>query len=184
MRKILMTLAAVLCCAMTTTVFTACGSDDDDNNTPVDNTTPVASVMDYSLTVGDDMFNYLDLTVEYYDANGKVQTEPMTQKTWTKKVSAKLPATLGARLKAQLKFGVDVSTQEKVTVSYGYNYMGYAVSATDKVVSDVVSHGNSSSLDMRGEKVSEWLERHADGLVKFLYVFDANGQPTSSSWQR
>ena len=31
MKKILMTLAAVLCCAMTTTVFTACGSDDDDS---------------------------------------------------------------------------------------------------------------------------------------------------------
>jgi hypothetical protein len=29
MKKILMTLAAVLCCAMTTTVFTACGGDDD-----------------------------------------------------------------------------------------------------------------------------------------------------------
>ena len=81
MKKIMMTLAAVLCCAMTTAVFTACGSDDDENNNPVDNTTSVAAVMDYSLTVGDDMFNYLDLTVEYYDANGKVQTEQMTQKT-------------------------------------------------------------------------------------------------------
>lgn len=29
MKKILMTLAAVLCCAMTTVVFTSCGSDDD-----------------------------------------------------------------------------------------------------------------------------------------------------------
>ena len=68
-------------------------------------------------------------------------------------------------------------------ISYGYNYMGYAVSATDKVVSDIVSHGTSTSLDMKGEKVSEWLERHADGLVKFLFVFDAKGQPTSSIWQ-
>jgi len=183
MKKIMMTLAAVLCCAMTTTVFTACGSDDEENNNPASDTTPVAAVMDYTLTVGDDMVNYLDLTVDYYDADGKVQTEPMTQKTWTKKVSAKLPATLGARLKAQLKSGVDVSTQEKVSVAYGYNYMGYAVSATDKVVSDIVSHGTSTSLDMKGEKVSEWLERHADGLVKFLFVFDAKGQPKSSSWQ-
>ncbi|MBQ6653611.1 MAG: hypothetical protein IJM81_09535 [Prevotella sp.] len=183
MRKILMTLAAVLCCAMTTTVFTACGSDDDDNTTKPDDTTPVGAVMDYSLETSDAMLATFDLTVEYYDANGKVQTEPMTQKTWTKKVSAKLPATLGARLKAQLKSGVDVSTQEKVSVAYGYNYMGYAVSATDKVVSDIVSHGTSTSLDMKGEKVSEWLERHADGLVKFLFVFDAKGQPTSSIWQ-
>ena len=179
----MMTLAAVICCAMTTTVFTACGSDDDDNTTRPDDTTPVGAVMEYSLTVGDDLVNYLDLTVEYYDADGKVQTESMTQKTWTKKVTAKLPATLGARLKAQLKSGVDVSTQEKVSVAHGYNFMGYAVSATDKVVGDVVSHSTTTSLDMKGEKVSEWLDRHADGLVKFLYVFDSNGQPMSSSWQ-
>ena len=184
MRKILMTLAAVLCCAMTTTVFTACGSDDDDNTTKPDDTTPVEAVMDYSLETSDAMLATFDLTVEYYDAAGKVQTEPMTQKTWTKKVSAKLPATLGARLKAQLKFGVDVSTQEKVIVAYGYNYMGYAVSATDKVVSDIVSHGTSSlSLDIPGSKFAEWAEDHADGLVKFLFVFDAKGQPTSSIWQ-
>ena len=31
MKKILMTLAAVLCCAMTMTVLTACSNDNDDN---------------------------------------------------------------------------------------------------------------------------------------------------------
>jgi len=41
MKKILMTLAAVLCCAMTTTVFTACSSDKDDD--PVDPTPGVDS---------------------------------------------------------------------------------------------------------------------------------------------
>ena len=35
MKKIMMTLAAVLCCAMTTTVFTACGDDDDIPTSPV-----------------------------------------------------------------------------------------------------------------------------------------------------
>ena len=40
MKKIMMTLAAVLCCAMTTTVFTACGDDD----TP---TSPVAGAYQY-----------------------------------------------------------------------------------------------------------------------------------------
>ena len=47
MKKILMTLAAVLCCAMTATVFTACGSNDDDNN---DVSTGTASYT-YKLTV-------------------------------------------------------------------------------------------------------------------------------------
>ena len=50
MKKILMTLAAVLCCAMTATVFTACGSDDDDDiDTPPAQPKVVAYQVDYSL---------------------------------------------------------------------------------------------------------------------------------------
>ena len=94
MKKMMMTLAAVLCCAMITTVFTACGSDDD-NTTKPDANKAVAAVMDYSLTTSDEMLAIFDLTIEYYDANSNVQTEQMTGKTWAKKVTAKLPATLG-----------------------------------------------------------------------------------------
>lgn len=184
MRKILLTLAAVFCCAMTTTVFTACGSDDDDNNTPKpDDTTPVAAVMEYSLSVGDDILSLLNLTIEYYDADGKLQIEPLTQKSWKKSVRTKLPATLGARLKMQLKDGADPASLAQFTASYGYSYNGYAVSATDKVVGNVVSSGTDQTLTMQGDKVTTWMERHADGLVKFLYAFTANGQAVSSSWQ-
>ena len=183
MKKIMMTLAAVLCCAMTTAVFTACGSDDDENNNPVDNTTSVAAVMDYSLTVGDDMFNYLDLTVEYYDANGKVQTEQMTQKTWTKKVTAMLPTTLGVRLKIQVKSSVNPATLEKFTESYTYSYSVYPVTASGKQLEGGKASASSQSLDIPGSKFAEWAEDHANGLVKFLYVFDANAQVTEGSWQ-
>jgi len=178
-----MTLAAVLCCAMTTTVFTACGSDDDSGTSKSEDTTPVAAVMEYSFTSSDAMLATFDLTIEYYDANGRVQTEPMTQNTWTKKVTAKLPATLGARLKVQVKAGIDTSTAETIPVAWGYQYMGYAVSATDKVVSNVVTKGNSKAYDMEGDKLSEWLDFYADGLVKYLFVFDTKGQVTEGSWQ-
>ena len=82
-----MTMAAVLCCAMISTVFTSCSKDDDDKN-PVDNNKPVAAVMDVSLTVGDDMVGKLNLSVEYYDADGKVQTEPLTTNEWKKSIKA------------------------------------------------------------------------------------------------
>lgn len=174
----------VMCVIAMSTVFTACGSDDDDNNNPVDNTTPVAAVMDYSLTVGDDMFNYLDLTVEYYDADGKVQTEQMTGKTWNKNVKAKLPATLGARLKMQVKSNVNPATLEKFTESYKYTYSIYPVNVSSKQLEGGKAGGSSATLDMPGNKLSDWVERHATGLAKFLYVFDANGQVTEGSWQR
>lgn len=184
MKKYFMTLAAVLCCAMTTTVFTACGSDDDDPKNPADDTTPAAAVMDYSLTVGDDMVNMLDLTVEYYDANGKVQSEPMTQKTWTKNVKAQLPATLGVRLKIQMKSSVNTATLEKFTESYTYSYSVYPVTASGQQLEGGKTSASSMSLDIPGSKLTEWAEDHANGLVKFLYVFDTKGQPTSSSWQQ
>ena len=184
MKKSLMAAAALMLLMMSAAVLTACGSDDDDNTTnPATDTTPVAAVMDYKLTVGDDMLDVLNLTVEYYDADGKVQTEVLTAKEWKKSVRAKLPTTLGARLKVQLKDGIDPAAIETFTAAYGYSYIGYAVSATDKVVGNVVNHGIESTLAMQGDKIPTWLERHTDGIVKFLYSFAANGQATSSSWQ-
>ena len=72
-----MTLAAVLCCAMTTTVLTACGGSDDSGDVPGPDKTPVAGVIKAGIKVSEDMLKYLDLTVEYYDANGSVQKETM-----------------------------------------------------------------------------------------------------------
>ena len=133
MRKILMTLAAVLCCAMTTTVFTACGSDDDDKSEPASNK-PVAAVMDVTLSVSDDMVDKANLSVEYYDANGIVQTETLTKKDWTKSVQAKLPATFGIRLMVKAKEGVDYASLEKFTESYTYSYSVYPVNASGTVL--------------------------------------------------
>ena len=178
MKKNLMTFAAVLCCSV---LFNAC-TKDNGGNPSEDDKTPAYAVMDYALSVGEDMLSALNLTIEYYDAEGKVKTEQMTQASWTKKVKAKLPVTLGVRLKAQLKEGVDVSTREKFTAAYGYSYNGYAVSASDLVVGNIVAHGTESTLSMKGDKVSEWLERHTDGLVKFAFDFAEGGQATSRSW--
>ena len=95
MKKILMTLAAVLCCAMTTTVFTACGSDGD-------STPPVPEVVsyqvDYSLefpqetTQGTNLFGNLYLLcdkieVGYVDENGQEQREVVNNGKWSKSVT-------------------------------------------------------------------------------------------------
>ena len=176
-------LAALICCAMTT-VFTSCDKYDDNKLKPeTEDTTPVAAVMNYTLKVGDDILGSFNLTVEYYNAEGKLQTEPMTQSEWKKSVKANLPVNLGARLKIQLKEGINFDNIEKFNVSYGYSFNGYAVSANDKVVGNQVSGGTDTSMSMKGDKVIEWSERRADGLVKFLYSFAADGQATSTSWE-
>jgi len=74
MKKTIKTLAAVLCCAL---AFTACTKDEPGNPTPETDLTPVAALMDYSLTMGEDMLNLCDITIEYYDTDGKVKNEAL-----------------------------------------------------------------------------------------------------------
>ena len=103
MKKILMTLAAVLCCAMTT-VFTACGSDSDDDNTPPVQPKVVAYQVDYSLefpkdievTTGEgtaicgNMYSLCEkVEVGYIDENGQEQKEVINTEKWTKTVTYK-----------------------------------------------------------------------------------------------
>ena len=180
MKKTIKTLAAVLCCAL---AFTACTKDEPGNPTPETDLTPVAALMDYTLTMGEDMLNMCDITIEYYDTDGKVKNEALTKGSWEKRVLAPLPASLGVRVKAKLKSGANPSSQESFTAAYGYDYMGYAVNSTGGVVSDVVGRGSSTSMSMKGDKVEEWLTRHADGLFSFLYSFDAKGKPTRETWE-
>ena len=61
--------------------------------------------------------------------------------------------------------------------------MGYAINAKGEVVGDVVSKGINTDSDMKGEKVAEWLTMKTDGLVKYLFDFDANGKVSTSSWR-
>ena len=62
--------ALTMMCAMTTTVMTACSSSDDDGGKTSSND-PVAATMDYVLTTSNEMLDILDVTIEYYDENGK-----------------------------------------------------------------------------------------------------------------
>lgn len=99
MKKILMTLAAVLCFAMTTTVFTACGGDDG-NNTPPAQPKVVSYQIDYSLefpkeftlnsVVCGNLYLLCDkIEVGYIDENGQEQREVVNNGKWSKSVTYK-----------------------------------------------------------------------------------------------
>ena len=180
MKKKLMAIAAVFCCAMTMTVFTACGDDDD--KPYIDNKKPVAVSMNYAFETTSETLNVFDLTIEYYDANGTVQTEQMTNTQWQKSLRTKIPTTVGARLLIKLKDGVDVASMEKVTVSYGYEYKGHPVSADNSVAGTVIGGSSGTNLTMKGDNVSEYLAKHSDGLVKYLYKYASDGNAESGSW--
>ena len=108
----------VMCALVMTTTLTACGGDDDnDSKGGGDNHKPVAASLNATLTAGDDLMKYFDLTVDYYDANGKLQSESLKEAKWEKTIKASLPATLGVCLKAQLKDGVDPATIDLLSVN-------------------------------------------------------------------
>ena len=188
MKKKFMTLAAVLCCAMSLTMFTACGSDDDNdkdsNNTVQEyDATPVAAVLECSFEVSDDMLSVLDMAVEYYDNDGKLQTEKLTQKKWSKTVKAKLPASLGACLKAQLKDGVDVNTIDAIKLLRGYSCKGYSVTATGDMASNFKGNSNRSSITLKGEDLLSVLSEEGGVLISYLYDFADNGKVVDGSWK-
>ena len=125
MKKIMMTLAAVLCCAMLTTVFTACSKDNDENTTqpPQETATPDKAVMTCTLSVSPETTTAFDVKVKYYDAEGNKHEEIATWtdakkdgkdvKQWVKNVSKKLPAKLGMYMELSPKEGIDLTIDHK-----------------------------------------------------------------------
>ena len=181
MKKNLMTLAAVLCCA---SLFMSCGKDNPTQPEAPD-TTPVSAVITYAFTVTDDLFSAFNLTVEYYDETGAVKTETMTSKAWTKTVkTTRLPATLGARVKVQLKDGFDSSKEGVFSAKHSYSYEYYVVNKSNEKLGSTVSNGSSGGVDMNYEKVPAYAERYQDKpIMKFLFNFAADGSATSGSWE-
>ena len=108
MKKIIMTLAAVLCCTMTATVFTACGSDDkEEEPKPSTEVTPTMVAMTFTFNATADMVNFFDMVITYNDGTGEKQ-ETMTGTQWKKTLKVKLPASFSfsrqCRVKADKSF--------------------------------------------------------------------------------
>ena len=183
MKKIFMTLAAVLCCAMTTTTFTACGNDDnEEDNKPSTEATPTMVAMTFTFNATADMVNFFDMVITYNDGTGEKQ-ETMTGTQWKKTLKVKLPASFSfsrqCRVKAD-KYDAMIATS-KVTITSHYNYSFDILDAQGKVIPGM-SDGNDlahSSSDGSGTKVAE--RANAGGYDKsYAYSFDANGRRTSS----
>ena len=183
MKKILMTLAVVLCCVMTTTVFTACGGDDDDNsNTQKPDNSLVAVQMNYVIETTQATLNIADVTVEYYDADGKIQSEALTGEKWQKSIQHKLPATVGIHLKAPLKAGFDVDNSEAVEISLTRGYDGYFVDAQGGRTRLPVSETIGTKISTKSKRFPDWLAA-SNNMLPVLYIFDAKGQYTNGTWE-
>lgn len=175
MRKNLLAFAAILCCATAATVFTACGSNDD-NETSSTDTKPSNVAIQVSFTETEDILKYCDVSIEYNDGTG-AKTESLTNTTWTKALTAKLPASFSIKKTVTLKAGVDLSTDTTTfncfeAYSYRYNVINAdgGVTATD---------GHSEEIECEGEarQMAEGI-KNGDFNESITLVFDANGKLT------
>jgi hypothetical protein len=164
-----------------TTTLTACGGDDDNGNGGGDSNKPVAASMKATLSVGDDLIKYFDLTIDYYDATGKLQSEPLKETKWEKTIKASLPATLGVRLKAQLKDGVDPTTIDLLSVKSSLAYDYQTLDAQDRIL-EFFSSSHAGSYSIHGSDIPEWLNDEGKKIEQILYNFDANGKYSEGSW--
>ena len=191
MKKIMMTLAAVLCCAMTTTVFTACSSDDDNNNKkPVD--PPATGEMECKLYTTDESLASFDYYVKYYDESGNIQSEKLvwTDQTnlddvivrvWTKKVVAKLPATLGILFEIKAKDGLDPNGQ--YILSHGYNITFTSKTASGNPIETTIPNKRYESNRNKVGMLEEVLKEKGRPL-DIIYKFDVNGKGTKTgTWE-
>ena len=190
MKKIMMTLAAVLCCAMTTTVFTACSSsDDDDNNKKSEQDATKYGVMECTLYTSDESLASFDFFVKYYDDNGQVQSEKVAWdekldseglRTWTKIVTAKLPATLGVFFEMKPKDGIDPEAQH--IFAGGYRMFFRSTTSTNKVISSYGPIGDYKSSGNKKGEFEDALKKHSC-VLDIIYQYDINGKGTASKWE-
>jgi len=160
------------------TGMTACDTHQDEeqqNSQESQQSAPVAAQVNGNITISSDMLNCLDLTVSYYDAQGRKVQETLTDTTWNISLKADIPGIVGYKLTAQPKQDavLDSTVIIKRYISYGYKI--YAVDKNDKTVGQVKSHSASSTLPMKGNQLTNWLSDKAGQLVRVIYEIDNQG---------
>ena len=179
MKKYLMAAVALICMTMTSAALLSCGDDDDDKGN--DGSQFSTAVFDFTLITSDETLAVFDVIAEYYDANGKVLNEKLTQSTFKKTVKANLPAYLGARLLFNVKSGVDVASLEKVSATYGFEYSAWCENAKGGT-GGITMKNDQKHVSMSGDKVENWLSKNSS-LVNFGFDFTADGKVVYTGWK-
>ena len=184
MKKFLMTLTAVFCCAMAISVLSSCSKDDKGNNDAPD-TTPASAKVIFIYHFPNDMLQFIDMTAEYLDENGNVQSEKITSPAWVKDITAtKLPAKLGARLHLAKKSGVDYATASKVSVgakiTRTYSILNKAGTVLKSAEEGSFSYNGNW---LSGDGIVQFIEKEGKNFATLLVELDANGKETQGEWK-
>ncbi|MBR4897170.1 MAG: hypothetical protein IKZ48_00050 [Prevotella sp.] len=194
MKKIFLTLAAVLCCAMTTTVFTACGDDSDDSSENPAAPEFLGVATRYYIVVDSMMAELCDYTLTYYGDDNKLVTEQMKWtydksvkgSYWIKDVtSVVMPALVGAKMNVKLKEGAQL--EGKRVGNYRPIVKRMYVTGLNKDRSTAFERlldigETSTSFGGSAEKIPaqiELWEQH-NGVINSSYIINQNSSVASN----
>lgn len=105
-----MAAVALICIALA-----SCGSDDGKNSTKKEPKKLSGAEISYKTNVTGTIYEVCDVFVDYYDANGQVQTEKVNE-NWSKTFTVKkFPANLGISISLKRKDGVP-ATENSYTI--------------------------------------------------------------------
>ena len=196
----------VLCAIAMSALTVACDKDDDASFTvvyPPDEParTPVTVRMTCNFRASSLMLRTLDMTLDYYDADGTLKTyhpdDTFTFDTvqngdsmfvWRTTLLAPLAIApkFGMRLNAEIKDGVDTSAMESRTIKF-YRDLTYSWGLYDSVgqLIGVNTYANPTSIDVMWRKLDSFLHMHSPekGIVSNGVIFSTDGTFTKkSSW--
>lgn len=190
MKKMIMTLAAVLCCAMTTTVFIACGDDDEDIATPQTPNeqketakVPVYAGVQYKVNNRADMLKYLDVVVKYSDGvkeySSPVLTEELVEPNYDYKTPVlltTLPAHFTIWREVKVKEAFQDSVKNLKTFDFtNYIDYGYALYDADRKMIGSIIEGQFGFIHTPGNQNAEMVSNFLSKLdYNFGKVFELN----------
>lgn len=197
MKKMMMTLAAVLCCAMTTSVFTACGGDDDtpdsklpESPQPTEKTVQVPTTARVQFYVENtaDMLKYLDIVVKCSDGEkeyaSQVLTRELVDDSYTFKTNvfvSKLPAQFKVwrEIKVKEAFKDSVNNLERFDYTSYIPYY-YGVYDADNNIIGKINDGRFGSIyssdHQNNEMVRNFFSKFEQLLCRTYELnFDKNG---------
>ena len=178
MKKLKLTLAAVLCCLLTSTLFTGCVKNEDEDKTPAH------GVVTFYLENTSDMMQYCDIEVTYGDGNEEPEKVVVSKEntlldlSWGGTlVTRSLPSTVTFTRKITAKPDAKIEEMKEFAYSLAYLYTSGVCNAAGSVIEQYPQKTVGKEQTTSGATAAALI---AEGKLNqtFTFTFDEKGKMT------
>lgn len=171
--------------ALCSALFAGCSSDDDGGTLPP--TGKKTPGVEYGLHLNDDMLNLADVVVAYWDAEGQLVKDTLTEADWDKTFTLTKSQQIGMSVTVVAKDNLDellAANPENKSYRLGYQrvYATYYIDENGKVVNPTgFVSPTGSLLTVAKDRVAQYLaDSSHNKTVTASYDKDTN---TFTSWE-